>query len=424
MKIRKYFLVKLFLVLVLFLGLLSCNQPAKNKSKIKDLNASQILGNSNYLAVSYSGYRGKSRDTVPTIAQIKEDMKILSAAGIHILRTYDAKLQSTPNLLAAISQLKNEDKHFEMYVMLGAWIDCENAWTNKKPNHEKEDIAGNTQSINLAVTYAHLYPDIVKIIAVGNEAMVHWASAYYVKPAVILKWVNYLQELKKEGKLSKNLWITSSDNFASWGGGSADYHTEDLTKLIKAVDYISLHTYPYHDTHYNNDFWTTPKNEAQLDTLSQVNNAMTRSINYAKSQYQSTVNYIKSLGINKPIHIGETGWASQSDGFYGPQGSKATDEYKQKLFYDAMKKWTNNKKMSCFFFEAFDEQWKDPKNAKGSENHFGLITLKGKVKYALWEKFDQGVFKNLMRDGHPLTKTYQGNEKKLIKEVLPPPLKE
>ena len=77
---------------------------------------------------------------------------------------------------------------------------------------------------------------------------------YYVQPRVILKWVNHLQELKKEGKLPKDLWITSSDDFASWGGGDARYHTEDLEKLVKAVDYISMHTYPYHNTHYNPNF--------------------------------------------------------------------------------------------------------------------------------------------------------------------------
>jgi hypothetical protein len=30
-----------------------------------------------------------------------------------------------------------------------------------------------------------------EIIAVGNEAMVHWAWDYYVEPAIILKWVDY-----------------------------------------------------------------------------------------------------------------------------------------------------------------------------------------------------------------------------------------
>ena len=46
--------------------------------------------------------------------------------------------------------------------------------------------------------------------------------------AVILGWVNHLQDLKKQKKLPENLWITSSDNFAAWGGGEDSYHTERL----------------------------------------------------------------------------------------------------------------------------------------------------------------------------------------------------
>ena len=62
-------------------------------------------------------------------------------------------------------------------------------------------------------------------------------------------------------------------------------------------------------------------------------------------------------------------------------------------------------------FEAFDEQWKDSSNPLGSENHFGLINLEAQAKYALWKMVDQGFFKGLTRDGKPITKTYNGNEK-------------
>lgn len=65
-------------------------------------------------------------------------MKILSAMGVKILRTYNVQLAQASNLLKAISELKQEDATFEMYVMLGAWIDCQNAWTDKAPNHEVE----------------------------------------------------------------------------------------------------------------------------------------------------------------------------------------------------------------------------------------------------------------------------------------------
>jgi len=101
---------------------------------------------------------------------------------------------------------------------------------------------------------ANKYPDIVKIIAVGNEAMVKWAATYYVNPNVILKWVNILQDKKKTGELPADLWITTSDNYESWGGGKDFYRTPDLEALIRAVDYVSLHTYPFHESYYTPDF--------------------------------------------------------------------------------------------------------------------------------------------------------------------------
>lgn len=385
----------------------------------KNITAADLLGNPNYLAISYGGFRENTRKIEPTMAELKEDMKILSATGIKVLRTYNVHLMEATNLLEAIRQLEKEDSNFEMYLMLGAWIDCENAWTDKEPNHDIESKR-NEVEIARAVELANQYPEIVKIIAVGNEAMVKWATSYYVQPAVILKWVTHLQELKKSKLLPADLWITSSDNFASWGGGDAEYHVPDLEKLIKAVDYISMHTYPMHDTHYNPIFWGSLEFENALTKEEKVNAIMNRALNYAKTQYNSVVIYMKSLGVNKPIHIGETGWASLTNFHYGDEGSKATDEYKEALFYNYMRNWTNTAKISCFYFEAFDEQWKDANNPLGSENHFGLFTLKGQAKYAFWNLVDQGVFKGLTRNGNTITKTFNGNKEELMKTVLIP----
>ena len=388
----------------------------------KEVTAKDILGNSNYLAISYGGYRKSSRDFQPTIGELKEDMKILHAMNIRILRTYNVQLAHTSNILKAIRELKNEDPAFEMYLMLGAWIDCENAWTDKPINHNNESEQ-NAAEIDRAVSLSQDYPDIVKIIAVGNEAMVKWATSYYVQPAVILKWVTHLQALKEKGDLSKDLWITSSDNFASWGGGDSLYHVEDLTKLIKAVDYLSVHTYPMHDTHYNPVFWGVFGKETQLSSLKRIDVAMNRANKYAISQLDSVARYVKSLGVDKPIHVGETGWASASNGFYGTKGSKATDEYKESIYYNNIRKWTNQNNMSCFYFEAFDEPWKDAHNKGGSENYFGLFTVDGKAKYVLWDLVDQGVFDGLTRGGKPITETYNGNKEALLLEVELPPTK-
>ena len=384
-----------------------------------NITAEDILGNPEYEAMSYGGYRHADHGIEPTIEELKEDMKILSALGTKMVRTYKVHLPQASNLLKAISELKDENPDFEMYVMLGIWIDCKNAWTDLEPDHNAESEANKPQ-VEEAVRLANQYPDIVKILAVGNEAMVKWATSYYVQPGVILKWVNHLQQLKRDGKLSKDLWITSSDNFASWGGGGEEYHVSDLEELIKAVDFISLHTYPMHDTHYNPDFWGIKEEEKNLSEKEKIQKAMERALVYAQTQYNNTAHYVKSLGVDKPLHIGETGWASASNGHYGPDGSKATDEYKEGIYYHLMRNWSNEAGISCFYFEGFDEPWKDANNPGGSENHFGLFTVDGKAKYALWEMVDEGVFNGLSRGGQPITKTFDGKENELLENVLVP----
>jgi exo-beta-1,3-glucanase (GH17 family) len=395
----------------------SCSEQPKTET---NLTAADILGNPEYLAISYGGYRETTRDVQPTIPQLKEDMKILAAMNVKLLRTYNVHLDQASNLLAAISELKKEDPTFEMYVMLGAWIDCKNAWTELEPDHNAESERNATE-IATAVTLTNKYPDIVKIIAVGNEAMIRWAASYYVQPNVILKWVNYLQDLKKRGDLPANLWITCSDDFASWGGGDISYRTEDLEQLIKAVDYVSMHTYPMHNSYYNPEFWVVPDDEIDFTDEEKIDAAMIRALEFAKKQYYDVSSYVKSIDSTKTIHIGESGWTTISDGHYGKESSRAADEYKAGTYYKQMREWTNKEKISLFYFEAFDEQWKDAKNPVGSENHFGLINLKSEAKYAIWDLVDEGSFKGLTRDGMQITKTYNGDKNELMKNVLAPP---
>ena len=415
---RPLLLIALIFTLCFCLG--SCKDKKMNESPVnKNKSAAEFLGHSEYRAMSYGGYRTLTRDDQPSLSQIKEDLKILSAIGVKVIRTYNLQLDQAPNILKAIRALKMEDASFEMYVMLGLWIECENA--RQSPNHGAEDIAVNTAEIERAITYSNQYPEIVKIIAIGNEAMVHWQSDYFVLPSVILNWVNHLQKLKSEHKLPSNLWITSSDNFASWGGGDAAYHNEDLTDLIKAVDYISLHTYPFHDTHYNSSFWLeSQKNIEHLDAKVRIELAVQSAVDYAVFQYQAVESYVESLGVQTPIHIGETGWATASENLYGTSGTQAADEYKQALYYRKMSDWTIANGVSCFYFEAFDEPWKDAPRPMGSENHFGLIDVEGTLKYALWDEYDSGVFKGMTRDDKPLKKSFNGAFEEMFSTVKLP----
>ena len=383
--------------------------------------AKEFIGNPNYPAISYGGYREKSRENQPTISEIKEDLLIMHAQGFRVLRTYDLHHPFAENTLKAIKEIKQSDPEFEMYVMLGAWMQCKNAFT-KNPIHEEEDFEGNKFEIDEAVRLAKEYPDIVKIIAVGNEAMVHWAWSYHVPPKFILKWVKHLQELKASGDLNNDLWITSSDNFASWGGGSEDYHNDDLDELIRSVDFVSMHTYAFHDTHYNPSFWNLDAELENIDKQDIIKQAMKRAIDYELNQFDSVKEYVHKIDPSKEVHIGETGWSSVASDLYGYGGTEAADEYKLGLYYQMISDICYSMSITCFYFSAFNEPWKDSTNENGSENHFGLFTVDGKAKYPLWEQVDNGVFDNLTRGGNPIVKTYNGNFEALLNDSNIPPI--
>ena len=394
---------RICVVFVSLIFLFSCEQQGVDSM---EKTASMILGNPNYPAISYGGYRERTRDVQPSVDDAKEDMRILHAAGFRILRTYDTHLDLAKNTLEAIKQIKTEDPSFEMYVMLGAWITAANPNTDNVI-HNQEDYDFNKYEIDETVRLANLYPDIVKVIAVGNEAMVHWATSYFVTPDIILKWVNYLQGLKKTNQLPENLWITSSDDFSSWGGGGAEYHTNELNELIQAVDFISMHTYPFHNTHYNPYFW---QYSDTTDQEKQINELMQNAKNFAKDQFLAVRKYIDSIDKTKSIHIGETGWATVDTYLYGATGSRAADEYKQAIYFKHMQDLCNELSISCFYFSAFDEPWKDYANIDGSENHFGLFTVDGRATYALWEMVDNEIFKDLNRGKNSILKSFDGDK--------------
>jgi exo-beta-1,3-glucanase (GH17 family) len=408
---KKLFLISFFLIA-------SCS---KSGDLVMSKNAKDIIGNNNYPAISYGGYRGKSREVQPSIEDIKEDLQIMFAQGFRVIRTYDLHHPFAENTLKAISELKNSNSDFEMYVMLGAWIQCKDAFTDL-PIHNEEDLEGNKVEIAEAVRLAQEYQDIVKVIAVGNEAMVHWATSYHLEPKYILKWVKYLQDLKINGTINNNIWITSSDNFASWGGGSEEYHNDDLDELIRSVDYVSMHTYAFHDTYYNPVFWNLSGDSEDLSKKDIIKKAIQKAVEYELSQFNSVQEYIHGIDSSKQVHIGETGWSSVASDLYGYGGTEAADEYKLGLYYEMITDVCVAKSISCFYFSAFDEPWKDSQNENGSENHFGLFTVHGEAKYPLWKKVDQNVFDGLSRGGNPIKKTFNGDFDALLETSNLPPI--
>lgn len=399
-------------------------------------NGDMLLGNSNYPAISYGAWRSDVREdgvNVPSVDMQKEDMKILSAMGIKIIRTYNTQgyidsigNSNTENLLQAIDELKAEDSDFEMYVMLGVWIDALNSWTDLEIDPYSNNPE-NHDEIAKAKELALLYPDIVKVIAVGNEAMVEWAP-YHVVPGIILDHVEDLQAWKLEDESTSDIWITSSDNHAVWAGNDANGNNgnqADLKELIETVDYISLHTYAMHDTYYNPTFeaiWQVPESQQAWDTEAKVDAAMERAYDHTIDQIKAAQVFINGVDATKPIHIGETGWTTSNDDWkFGETGTRAADEFKQKRFHDDMRAFTDEFGASLFFFQAFDEPWKGSTDATDPEKHFGLIDIDGNVKYVAWDTVqtlnDLGLSRGAVQS---FTQSYMGDEVSLMNDVLPP----
>jgi hypothetical protein len=101
---------KIYIAVVIALISLACSTKQKeetNQQTKNEVTAKEILGNPEYMAISYEGYRQKSRSIQPTVEELKEDIRILSAMGIRILRTYNVQMPHASNVLKAIRELKS-----------------------------------------------------------------------------------------------------------------------------------------------------------------------------------------------------------------------------------------------------------------------------------------------------------------------------
>ena len=409
----------LLLALVILLGGCS-SEPRPDDGVDHETGGQDLLGNPEITAVSYSGHRlvPRSVENTPSVEQTKEDLRIMAAMGIGLLRTYNTTIYPhSERILQAIRELEQDDPEFQMSVMLGTWIQCVDPFT-EDADHTVGDTPHNQREIDAAIRLAAEYDDIVEIIAVGNEAMVTW-QGHYVPSGVILRWVEHLQEARERGDIPAKTMITTSENWAALGGEES-YRNADLAELVERMDFLSLHTYAFHDTYYNPALrWASNEEEATLPLVEQIDRAIERAIQLQKDQVQAVRDYLGSIGVDKKIHIGETGWASMDDSHYGRDGTRAADEYIAGRFHAAARAWTREAGMTCFYFQAFDEPWKSDGTA-GSEGHFGLITVDGRVKYALWDLVDGGLFEGLSRGGNPLVKTHGGDLTILVEELQAP----
>ncbi|MDR9414851.1 MAG: glycosyl hydrolase family 17 protein [Gracilimonas sp.] len=291
-------------------------------------------------AICYSGFRDGQHPggEYPDYDQVKEDLMILEGHWKY-LRLYNCD-QHAKTVLEVI---RKEGLDFQ--VMLGAYIEAEMNNFNCPWNggvYSKSELENNTilnqKKIQTLIRYANNYDDVIFSLSVGNEACVDWTD-HYVHEDSVLKYVQQVKESAKQP-------VTFCENYVPW--------LFKLEKLVEAVDFISIHTYPVWEYMHIDD-----------------------AIDYTKDNY----NAVAQKYPDTPVVITEAGWATQSNG-NGINPESVNEDY-QKVYFDHLMEWTDQEKIMTFFFEAFDETWKGSPEPLEPEKHWGLFHIDRTPKLAV-----------------------------------------
>ena len=270
--------------------------------------------NPSYSAICYGPHRdGQIPGGVgPSAAELREDLRLMQGHWRQ-LRIYGSN-GFTETLLTIL-----REDHLDMQVMLGVWI-------------APDDRAANRAEIETAVRLANTYPELIDCVCVGNETQVFWA-AHRSPPEVL---VAALREVR--ARVAQP--VTTADDFNFW-------NKPESLPIAAEVDFITLHAHP---------LW----NGRQLDE--------------AIPWLQERLVEVATLHPDRKVVIGETGWATAriDEGDQGRLMKGVLGEAEQKAFHEQARAWADNAKVTVFFFEAFDENWKGGAHPEEVEKHWGL----------------------------------------------------
>lgn len=276
-------------------------------------------------AICYGPHRDGQRPggPEPSAAQLREDLRVLSEHWNQV------RLYGSVGFAESFLSIIREDG-FAVKVLLGVWI-------------APDDSLANRSEIEGAVRLAAAYPEIVAAVCVGNETQVFWSD--HVCPPELL--IEALREMRARTTVP----VTTADDFNFW-------NKPESRAVAAEVDFITLHAHP---------LW----NGRQLDE--------------AMPWLQEQVAVVVALHPDRPVVIGETGWATMrhNEGEQARLIKGRVGETEQKVFHDAARAWADASRTLMYFFEAFDENWKGGEHPDEVEKHWGLLNVDRSPKAAL-----------------------------------------
>lgn len=305
-------------------------------------------------AVNYSPYRTARNESelggeVITAANVLQDLRLIRATGIGTIRLFSSAIFAE-TVLTVI-----RDNNLDLKVMLGAY-----------PNPVKDlaDEAANLAELAKCIDLAKRFPGIVAAVSVGNETMVEW-STHKVDPVVMARYIKSVRDAVTQP-------VTTNDNWLFWAS---------VPKVITdVIDFAAVHTYPFLDTFYNPSEWDWRQKAVPADQRAQA--MVAASITEAKEQFGKARAALDKLGLtNMPMVIGETGWAAV-DTPGGPNLAFRAHPVNQRMYFEALQAWAaegrrGNGPQAVFYFQAFDEPWKQ------GDDGWGLFNANRQARYVV-----------------------------------------
>ncbi len=298
--------------------------------------AERWLGN----AICYGPHRDGQHPggPAPSAAQVREDLRLMSPRW-SLLRLYGSA-EVAPTVLSVIRA-----DSLDMKVMLGAWIAVEEERDDRGAvvARHPEEATANRREVDAAILLANDYADIVVAVCVGNETQVSWSP--HRSPLAVL--IGHLRRVRA----GVSVPVTSADDFQYW-------LLPESRALAREVDFITLHAHP---------MWNGRQLAEALPWL------------------QDQVAAVQAVHPGATMVLGETGWAT-SVSAAGEQAALIKGrpgEAEQEIYYRAVVSWIEAVRLTCFFFEAFDENWKGGPDPAEVEKHWGLFRADRSPKLAL-----------------------------------------
>lgn len=306
-------------------------------------------------AVNYSPYRTSRGPAdlgseVITPANVLQDLRLVQATGIGTIRLFSSRAFSE-TVLRVI-----RDNNLDLKVQLGSF---------PVPPTTAAIEAENQAEIEAQIRLANAFPDIVLAVSVGNEKLVEW-SANRMDPPVLAAYLRKVRAAVRQP-------VTINDNWLYWS---------KVDKVIaESVDFAAVHVYPFLDTFYDPTKYDWRQKSVPEGQRAQA--MIDATITEAKKQFEDARAGLVKFGLGSiPMVIGETGWAAV-DTNGGPALAFRAHPVNQKMYFDALQVWATQGRRdvqgpkAIFFFQAFDEPWKQ------GDDGWGLFNAQRQARYTV-----------------------------------------